>query len=255
MSTENEAVADEIRDKDLFTQPNESHLGECPICFLPLPIDVGNVFMGCCSKMLCKGCCYTNQIREFEEGLERRCAFCREPMPKSEEEHDKRAMKRIKKNCPAALREMGNECYHEGDYKSALEYLTKAAELGNAEAHYNLSCLYHDGEGVKKDMKKEAYHLEEAAIGGHPRARYNLGCIEWNNGRFERAKKHYIIAANLGNEDSLKMVKHLHTMGHASKEDYADALRAYQAAVEATKSTQREEAEAYYKARIDSGCA
>jgi hypothetical protein len=30
----------ELRDKPLFQQPDESYLGECPICFLPLPIDL-----------------------------------------------------------------------------------------------------------------------------------------------------------------------------------------------------------------------
>ena len=158
-------------------------------------------------------------------------------------------------NDPAAMSKLGRKLCNQGDYKTALEYLTKAAKLGDADAHFGLSIMYDMGQGVKKDMKKQVHHLEEAAIGGHPSARHNLGCIESGiNRRFERARKHFIIAANLGNEDSLKMVKHLHTMGHASKEDYADALRAYQTAVEATKSQQREEAEAYYKAR-NSGCA
>src|SRR5210317_704665 len=41
----------EIRDRDLFEQPDESHLGECPICFLPLSLDPKkSMFMGCCSK-------------------------------------------------------------------------------------------------------------------------------------------------------------------------------------------------------------
>src|SRR6056300_1814789 len=53
----------ENRDRDLFTQPDESHIGECPICCLPLPIDVKNVFMPCCSKRICNGCCYANQMR------------------------------------------------------------------------------------------------------------------------------------------------------------------------------------------------
>ena len=30
----------ELYDKTLFTQPDSSHHGECPICFLPLPIDI-----------------------------------------------------------------------------------------------------------------------------------------------------------------------------------------------------------------------
>ncbi len=139
----------ESRDNDLFEQPENSHLGDCPICFLPLPIDSQNsTLMDCCSKVICNGCDRANQKREYEAGLEQRCAFCREPAPKSQEEHNKNVMKRIKKNDPVAMREMGKKRREEGDCESALEYLTKAAELGDAGAHYNLSILYLEGGGV-----------------------------------------------------------------------------------------------------------
>jgi hypothetical protein len=234
----------QIRDKQLFTQPDESYMGECPICFLPLSLDESkSAFMSCCCQTICKGCNIANQKREYEAGLEQRCAFCREPLPETKEEHHRRVMKRVKKNCPVALRYMGNKRYQEGDYKSAFEYWTKAGELGDASAHHNLSITYRKGQFVEKDAEKEIYHLEEAAIGGHPAARYNLGCIEWNNGRHERAKKHLIIAANLGYHDSLELIKKLYIQGHATKEDYADALRAYQVAVDATKSAEREKEE------------
>ncbi len=239
----------EVRDKDLFEQPNESHLSDCPICCLPLSNDERKFgLMTCCSKSICLGCSYANKKREIEAGLQQRCAYCREPLPKAQEESDKSVMKRIKKNCPVAMTHMGTKCDGEGDHKSALKYYIKAAELGDADAHYNLSVMYRHGEGVEKDMKKAIYHLEEAAIGGHPEARYNLGLTEASYGRFERAKKHFIIAANLGDDNSLKALRELYAIGHASKEDYAGALRAYQAAVEATKSAQREEAESYYEA-------
>ena len=189
------------------------------------------------------GCNYANAKREAEAGLEQRCAFCREPAPKSKEEYEKRKMKRVKKNDPAAIREMGKKHYYEGDYDGALEYLTSAAALGDAEAYFNLACMYRDGQGVERDLKKYTYHLEEAAIRGHPYARHNLGCLEWNDGRFDRARKHFIIAANLGYEHSLKGLRELYSNGNASKEDYADALRVYQAALDATKSSDREKAE------------
>ena len=239
----------ELRHEILFKQPDSSHLGDCPICYLPLPIDLSNAIATCCCKIVCNGCEHANQMREIEAGLEQRCAFCREPVPETEEERHKQVMKRVKKNDPAAMSQIGSDCFHEGDYETALEYLTKAAELGDAGAHHYLSIMHWKGQGVEKDEKKEIYHLEEAAIGGHPGARHNLGCNEADNGRYERAEKHFIIAANLGLNNSLKCIKDLHTMGHASKEEYAGALRAYQTAVEATKSQQREEAEAYYKAR------
>ena len=136
----------------------------------------------------------------------------------------KRIMKRIKKNCPAAMCHMGKKRCNEGDYDTGLHYLRKAAELGDAEAHYSLSVRYREGDAVEKDEKKEIYHLEEAAIGGHPGARHNLGCNEADNGRYERAEKHFIIAANLGYHDSLKALRKLYANGHASKEDYASAL-------------------------------
>jgi TPR repeat protein len=199
--------------------------------------------MSCCSKRICFGCNYANKKREYEAGLRERCVFCREPLPNSHEEVNKRCKNRIKKNCPVALREEGRVRCHEGDHKGAVEYLTKAAELGEAEAHYYLSVLYYNGYGVEKDMKKAINHMEEAAIGGHLKARKNLGTIERSNGYVERAKKHFIIAANLGEDESLQFLRELHAEGNASKEDYADALRGYQAAVDATKSPERERAQ------------
>jgi TPR repeat protein len=152
-------------------------------------------------------------------------------------------MKRVKKNDPVALNEMGKKRRREGDYETAFEYSTKAAELGDADAHFRLSIMYYMGEGIDKDEEKEMYHAEQAAIGGHLDARFNIGLEEGRNGRFERARKHFIIAANLGHHDSLKCLRQLYANGDASKEDYADALRAYQAAVKASKSAERDEAE------------
>jgi TPR repeat protein len=99
------------------------------------------------------------------------------------------------------------------------------------------------GHGVEEDEKKKMFHLEEAAIGGHPIARYNLGCIEGRKGRIERAIKHWIIAANLGYDASIQMLREGYAEGAISKENFAVALRAHQAAVDATKSPQREAAE------------
>jgi hypothetical protein len=54
--------------------------------------------------------------------------------------------------------------------------------------------------------------------------------------------KHFIIAANLGHDDSIQRLKDCFMGGAVSKEDFAAALRAHQAAVNATKSPQREAA-------------
>eukprot|EP00577_Skeletonema_sp_RCC1716_P020426 CAMPEP_0113429262 /NCGR_PEP_ID=MMETSP0013_2-20120614/32349_1 /TAXON_ID=2843 ORGANISM="Skeletonema costatum, Strain 1716" /NCGR_SAMPLE_ID=MMETSP0013_2 /ASSEMBLY_ACC=CAM_ASM_000158 /LENGTH=303 /DNA_ID=CAMNT_0000317959 /DNA_START=31 /DNA_END=942 /DNA_ORIENTATION=- /assembly_acc=CAM_ASM_000158 len=236
--------AAELRDEILFKQNESSDLGDCPICCLPLSNDDDkSILMGCCSKRICIGCDFSNQLRETKEKLQKKCLFCRHPSPNSEEEAKLNNMKRVEANDPVAIYEMGKNRYFEGDYKSAFKYFSKAAGLGDAEAHYLLSVMYRKGDNVEKDEKKEVYHLEEAAIGGHPYARHNLGCREWENGRMDRAIKHYIIAAKLGHDRSLEVVKKNYTNGYVSKEDFAAALRAHQAAVDATKSPQREAAE------------
>ena len=53
--------AKELRDDQLFTQPDGCHLGECPICFIPLPINPQKSIMkACCSKLICEGCLHNN---------------------------------------------------------------------------------------------------------------------------------------------------------------------------------------------------
>jgi TPR repeat protein len=151
-------------------------------------------------------------------------------------------MERVKKNDPVSMRHMGKRYYNEEDYGKSLEYWTKAAELGDVEAQFCLGGMYYRG----KDMKKAIYHLEQAAIGGHTSARGLLATYEKNNGRPERAAKHLIINANLGCDVSVKMIKDLFVQGIVSKDEYAAALRAYQAAVNETKSAEREKAEAVY---------
>ncbi len=68
--------------------------------------------------------------------------------------------------------------------------------------------------------------------------------IEQQNGReVERRVKHLIIAANLGHSQSIQALKTCYKDGLVSKADFATALRGHQAAVDATKSPQREAGE------------
>jgi len=234
----------ELRDEILFRQPESTHLGDCPICLLPLLADPKKFSVhACCSKVICDGCNYASEKSMIEQRQHPACPFCRHPTPKTDAEIDILSMKRAMANDPSALQDTGMNRFDEGDYEGAFEYWTKAAELGDAHAHFLLSVMYHGGIGVEKDEKKELHHLEEAAIAGHPSARHNLGCYEWKNERFDRAVKHFIIAANHGYDDSIKGLTECYANGHVSKEDFAAALRAHQAAVDATKSPQREAAE------------
>jgi TPR repeat protein len=231
----------ELHDDDtLFSQPESCCHGECPICFLPLPIDPRkSLLKSCCSAVICYGCVFANyKSNRDDEEKARRCPFCREPA--DDEQDEKRMMIRIKANDPAALFQTGTKYHNEGDYDAAFEYLTKAAELGYLMAHYELGNMYEEGEGVEKDQEKAIYHYEKAAIGGHPYARYNLACIEHENGNVERAVKHYIIAANLGFDESMKRLWKHYSAGNITKEDLDATLRTHQAAIDEMKSPERE---------------
>jgi hypothetical protein len=235
--------ADELHDRKLFTQPDRTHKGECPICFLPMPLDLNeSVFMGCCGKELCQGCIFANYISNIDDRVKARtCVFCRTPNL-GEEEYEKRKKERLEANDPPTLCMKGSKCFVDSDFDKAVEYWTKAAELGNALAHYDLATMYRRGVGVEKDDEKEVYHLEKAAMGGHPKARHELACHEEDNGKIERAVKHYIIAANLGYEASMKWLLQMYKVGWITKEEYGAILRTHQATIEATKSSQREAA-------------
>ena len=240
--------AAELHDEILFKQPENSHLGDCPICCLPLSIgkNKASTLMTCCSNMICKGCSYTNAMREIRDSLDQRCPYCRHPMPNSRADNEKNAMRRLEANDPVAMREVGKRLSREGDYKRSVDYWAKASELGDLEAHYLISYSYRVGEGVQKDIKKAIYHAEQAAIGGHPGSRFNLGSNEFQSGKVERAIKHWIIASNHGHDDSLRMLRESYNKRFVGKEDFAAALRAHQAALDATKSPQREAGEAFY---------
>jgi len=150
----------------------------------------------------------------------------------------------VKANDPAALNQMGGNHYIVGDYDKAVEYYTKAAELGDSMAHHSLGCMYSEGNSVEKDEGMAIRHWEKAVIGGNHQARYNLYIHETDN---KRAVKHLIIAAKLGEEESMKKLWKYYSDGIISKTELDATLRAHQSAIDATKSAQREAAEACHQ--------
>jgi len=237
--------AADMRDEILFKQPESSHLGDCQICCLPHSIDhKKSSLSACCTKWICNGCLVANVIRERKEKLEQKCVFCRKKSNLTAKESELLFNKRIEANDPNALRQMGTMCGAQGNFAKSMEFLTKAANLGDAESHYQLGMMYGNRlpfSNVGKDKKKERYHLEEAAIAGHPEARLQLGIVEVESKRMDRAVKHFIIAASNGEIESMKMVRKGYETGVVSKEEFASALRAHQAAIDSTKSPQRDE--------------
>ncbi|MGP5494960.1 tetratricopeptide repeat protein [Psychrobacter celer] len=64
-----------------------------------------------------------------------------------------------------------------GEYEQAYSYVVKAANLGYAEAQYNLGYYYDSGTYVDQDNKKAKYWYEKAAEKGYASAQKNLDIL------------------------------------------------------------------------------
>ena len=239
---------DDISDDELFKQP---HNKDCPICLLCLPLlGSGRVYKSCCGKTICSGCRHAPVKDNLGNAIiEKKCPYCRTPVPASIEENNGRLQKRVEVGDAHAIFTLGSY-YCDGeygfpqDYNKAFELFVRAGELGSAKAYNNVGYAYENGRGVDIDTKKADHYYKLAAIGGNICARHNLGAVEEDAGNMNRALKHFMIAAGGGFKKSLKQIQQLYTNGHATKDDYAKALQAYQNYLDEIKSKQRDKAAA-----------
>jgi len=175
------------------------------------------------------------------------CAFCRTPYPDNSADTLAMIQARVEKRDPEAINHLGETYTHgslglQKDMRRAVELYTEAAQLGSVEALYNLGVAYELGEGVQQDKAKAAEFYTKAAMQGHVESRYNLANHEGREGNHDRAVKHYLISAKMGLKESVEGIKSMFMAGHSTKEQYAEAMRGYQNAVEETKSHDRDEA-------------
>ncbi|MDD6338187.1 MAG: tetratricopeptide repeat protein [Lentisphaeria bacterium] len=66
--------------------------------------------------------------------------------------------------------EKGNTTFEAQKFESAVQYYTRAAELGNAEAQYRLGCCYETGTGVEQDLNKAEFWIRQSADQGMQQA-------------------------------------------------------------------------------------
>ncbi|EJK70939.1 hypothetical protein THAOC_07664 [Thalassiosira oceanica] len=169
------------------------------------------------------------------------------PLPADEASTLALAHKRVSKGDPEAIAYLGDSYYYgdlilEKDLSRAIELWTEAAELGSSGARYQLGVVYYNGIGAEEDKPRGIRHWQQAAMKGDMESRHKLGSVEGKTGNYELAVQHWMISATLGYQDSLNDIKEMFKEGHATKEQYAEALLGYRDAVEETKSPQREEA-------------
>ena len=239
--------AAELHDEALFRHPPSQE--ECSICFLKLPIiEAGKImYKPCCGKFLCSGCMYAAVKQDDKK--EYLCPFCRTPSSRSIDEEMQRLERRMKLNDPEAINIMGHS-YLVGkfglqeDTDKAQELFHKAAEYGSMCANYYLGGMHCHGDGVQRDTTKANHYWELAAMAGHAQARYYLGDMEDREGNYDRAMKHYMISANVGDDASLSMVKTGYVRGLVTKDKFAQTLRAHKESQDELKSEWRDKAAA-----------
>ncbi|EJK76651.1 hypothetical protein THAOC_01579 [Thalassiosira oceanica] len=239
-----------VTEEELMNSGHELHESyTCLLCCLPiaLPAPRHSKFAPCCMKMVCNGCILAS--RQNENGGA--CPFCRTPTPDSAAALLALVQKRADAKDPVAIELLASayfdRCYGlQQDIHWAIELWTEAARLGDLGAHFKLGGFYYHGEGVEQDMARGIRLLQHSAIQGHPESRYSLGLYEYHNRNHELAAQHWMISTKMGSERSLNEIRKMFMEGHATKAQYAEALRVYQKALEDTKSPQREEAEAFF---------
>ena len=239
--------AAELKDERLYSQGWERPEDDfCPVCMLPIPLPMSenSGFSACCMKKLCHGCSLAAQKRGMMD-----CPFCRTPRHEDDTSALAMVQKRVGAKDPIAIKFLGDR-YCDGMYGlemnllRAMELWTEAAKLGSAEAHHNLGNAYYSGKTLPRDDARARHHWEAAAMKGYVEARGNLCAIDKCNGNYESAVRHSVIAAKMGDKMSLGNMKELFASGHATKQQYGEALLGYQAATEEMKSPERDEAQA-----------
>ena len=107
--------AAELYDEALFRKqpPRE----DCPICMLPLPLDLDqSLFKSCCGKLICDGC----NVSMMKEGIRKgkkneeldMCAFCRTTSASSVNEEIELIKKLMEKGNAMAYYQFGGDYAH-----------------------------------------------------------------------------------------------------------------------------------------------
>ena len=112
------------------------------------------------------------------------------------------------------------------DYAEAVQWYSKAAEQGFAEAQYNLGVCYENGQGVAQNYAEAVQWYRKAAEQGDANAQYNLGvCYENGQGvaqDYAEAVQWYRKAAEQGDADAQYNLTRCYQNGYGVPQKYAE---------------------------------
>ena len=240
---------------------------DCPVCMMPLPIaNDESAYFPCCGKVICSACVHesrrahniinSKRAKKDLTPVEKTCAFCRTPYCYGNDANELCLIQMEKGDHMAFFYMAG--AYRDGtddlpkDESNALELLLRAAELGSPGALAFLGDVYEKGDlGVKTDMRNARRFYEEAAKRGSLPARFGLGEMNLENNNIDLAIRHWKIAAEGGDTESMETLWDLFYQGELSKAELEETLRAHQTAFDERFSKDRKRLLAYEKAMED----
>ena len=213
----------ELRDVELFGPPEERE--ECPICFVPMPLEPKQkVHVRCCGKTACMACALASNAT----GL-RTCPFCRAQI--HDEEHDQQLRNRVELGDVFAM-EILAESYEIGgngvqkDDVAGMRLWLQAAELGHLPGLCALASRHLRNEFEGRTTLEQAMKLAEAAAKkGSVEGHHFLGILGLDIDKdmtqeralkVEKAMKHLEHAAIAGNAPSFKMLREIRDEGGES---------------------------------------
>ena len=107
----------------------------------------------------------------------------------------------------------GYQSYLKGDYHAAYEEWLPLAELGDAEAQYNLGVMYDEGAGRARDLAAAALWYEKAAEQGFVDAQTNLGLMFMSgqgvSRNIDQARQWLERAAKQGDSEATELLQEL----------------------------------------------
>jgi len=111
----------------------------------------------------------------------------------------------------------GYQSYLKGDYTAAYDEWLPLAELGDAEAQFNLGVLYDEGAGVERNLATAADWYRKAAEQGFIDAQTNLGILYYHGLGVERdheAAAHWFrLAADQGDAEAGEYLQRIRDRG------------------------------------------
>lgn len=240
---------------------------DCPVCMVPLPLDrEESLYWTCCGKTICRACEFeqgralellnVKRINKDQPPLEPACAFCR-ASKLIEDEDVIRSYKEKARNGDAVAAHNLATFYTHGNYgveineAKALELLQYAANLGNRDSMVRLAIVYHFGElGENESINKAKEYANEAINKGKVSAHTLLAVFQLGEGHIELATRHWCLAAEAGEVESMKLLWDQFYRGELSKDQLERTLRRHKETLDEMNSEDRERWRGWKKAEV-----